>query len=299
LKSISILSRQQEFLTKIKIVADYFLFHGGLPAKVRKHLEAIKVLSAYRREDLIFFRAYFIYILPYISKALSVQQKHQILIGHYSFLREKFSAGQLQQLFNHGIEYYREADQQDTYRIVLQAVTDHLEFEGSMYLYVKLNERRIFTLSFTFVPGNIFGFEDQRIIFISSVQGTKNEFDQIRKATRYFKDNALPSVLIKVLEAIAVSLNIDKFLGIAASDQLSYKSGLSYERFYANYDTFWLSMGGVSKKGYYSIALPLQQKPILQISQTHRNRTLKKRKKLEEIFEVTAQNSLDKLRQIA
>jgi uncharacterized protein VirK/YbjX len=285
--------RHEELAIKLGMVARYFILQRGLKTKLKRHLATVQVLGNFRRNRLIFYRAYFMYMLPYISRALSVEQKHQMLTGHYGFLREKFARPLLTELFNGGIVCYEEINGPDQYQIILLAVTSHLEFEGSLNLVLTLNGKKLYTLSFTFVPGAVFQQENTWLIFISAIQGAKDECENIRKAIHHFKSNTLPLVLLKVLEALADRLHIDKFLGISANDQLSYKESLNYEKFHACYDAFWTRVGGVYQNGCYLINLPLTQKAILDIAQSHRNRTLKKRKKLVEIYDAAVCRSLE------
>ena len=290
MRYIQIPARPGELLSKIKTVIKHFISGGDIQEKVKMHLQLVKTMEFYRRNNLIAFRAYFIYILPYISKSFNVDQKHRILINHYSVLKQYFSQSQLEKLFTDGIECYNEINEEDNYSIYLQAVTNHLEFEGSMCLVFKYDNINLFTLNFTLVPGKVFNHSDAQMIYISSIQGVRNEFENIRKATKYFKDNSLPVILLKVLQAFAMSMGIDNCIGISVKDQLSVKDELMYDRFRTIYDDFWINNGGVSLSGGYLIDLPVRQKPIHLIAQPHRNRTLKKRKKLEDIYSYAIRN---------
>jgi len=193
-------------------------------------------------------------------------------------------------LFLKGISCYSEINNDDTYTINLKAVTNHLEFEGSMNLVFHLNDVIIYNLGFSFIPGDIFGCSGEQVIFIASVQGTKNEFANIRKTTKYFKDNAPPVILLKMLEAMAIEFGIYTCLGVSVENQISFADDGTYNRFYNIYDQFWINSGAEYINSNYVIGFPSTSKPILTVPQPHRNRTLKKRKKLQEMLTLASEN---------
>lgn len=281
---LSIPSDPKELLGKTGMVVKYFVLDKGFVSKYQMHKAVLQTLSPFRKEKLILFRTTLMYILPYLSKSLEVSRKQNILIDHYTFLEKRFSLAQLRQLYSaNGLEVYSEADGSDKYSVLLKPVTSHLEFEGSMSLQFKLNDTMLYSLSFTFIGGAIFGLDDPYIIYVTALQGTKNEYERIRSAAKYFKENALPVILFKALEAISLSLGITHCVGISANSSLSLKRSDQFDRFYNNYDLFWLNNGAVVFKEDYLLTFPLIQKPLDQIPQAHRNRTLKKRQKIQEM----------------
>jgi len=281
---IKIPTHPKELLDKTAMVVRYFVFDKGFISKFRMHKSVLQTLSPFRKEKLIFFRTTLLYILPYLSKSFGISLKQSILIDHYTFLKKKFSVTQLYQLFNgNGLEVYSEINGDDRYNVVLKPVTSHLEFEGSMSLLFKQNNITLYSLSFTFIRGAVFDIDDPYIIYVTALQGAKNEYERIRTSTKHFKENSLPVILFKALEAIALSLNIQKCLGISAHNHVSLKNNEQFERFYNNYDAFWINNGGELINGDYLLSLPLAQKPIEQIQQSHRNRTVKKRQKMQEM----------------
>ena len=282
-------ARQRELWIKFNIVLKHFASGANCIEKIKMHVGLVHALRHFKRRRLILFRAYFIYILPYLSKSLEISQKYRILLNHYSFIKQQFSFTHLCILFAGGIECYHEVtDAKDKYSIFLKSVRNHLEAEGSMNLLFKLNGTVLFTLGFTFAPGYIFNLDDSQIIYVSSIQGTKNQHENIKAATKYFKDNAIPAMLLKALETIAGLMHINTCICISVNDQLAFKDKSTYDRFYNNYDAFWMNSGATFLNDNYILDLPLKQKPILEISQPHRNRTLKKRKKIQNVCDVIA-----------
>jgi len=282
---IKIPTHPKELLDKTAMVVRHFMPDKKFISKFRMHRAVLQTLSPFRKEKLIFFRTTLMYILPYLSKSFTVSLKQNILIDHYTFLKKKFSVIQLHQLFNgNGLEVYSEINGYDRYNVLLKPVTSHLEFEGSMSLLFKQNNITLYSLSFTFIHASVFGIDDAPyIVYISALQGSKNEYERIRASTKCFKENSLPVILFKALEAIALSLNIKHCLGVSARNHVSLKESGQFERFYNNYDIFWINNGGILIKDEYLLRFPLTQKPIEQIPQTHRNRTVKKRQKMQQL----------------
>jgi len=269
-------------LRAVTKVARHFI-SGGFRTKIEDQVKLVKVLSPFVNAGFIDKRTYLIYIFSYLSRGFSTDEKRLSLSHHYCFLQQSFDHKKLQQLFNNGITCFKENDGDDVYEAVLSS-NDFFEFEGSLSLTLKLNNASIFDLAFTFVPGDLFSLKDETVIYVSGLQGVKNEFEGVHKATKYFKENAPAVILLKVLEAIADCLKIGYLLGISVNNQLSYHETAGYQYFYEKYDEFWENMGGVSKNGNYVIPLPMSQKDILFIKQKYRNRTVKKREVLKGIY---------------
>lgn len=283
-------SQEQPLFKRIKKqmillkVVQHFLFEKpNIIVHLKKHYELMQVLKPFRKAKLINFRTYVIYLFSFISRSLNVHEKLQILNYNYSFLKNIFNSNQLNQLFKEGIEFYKESSDEDDYTVVL-TYSSILEFEGSLSLFFKVNNVKIFTLSFTFAPGEIFKSNNETVIYISCLQGVKNQFGNISKTTKYFQDIIPPVILLKALEAFAVSLKIKEILGILAKDQLSFDDEMDYESFYSNYDNFWKNSGGRLINGNYVLTCPITQKSISLIRQNHRNRTIKKRQKLNDVY---------------
>lgn len=269
-------------LKAIAKIVKYFI-SGKLLTKIDDQIKLVKVLSPFVNAGFIDKRTYLIYIFSYLCRSFSVEEKRRILLHNYCFLKQSFDPKRLQKLFYTGITCFRQSDGSDVYEVALSS-NDFFEFEGSMSLNFKLNDVPIFDLAFTFAPGDIFGVEDETVIYISGLQGTKNEFESVYKTTKYFKENAPAIILMKVLEAIADCFKINKLFGISVDNQLSFGTASGYQYFYDKYDEFWKNVGGVYENGNYVIPLPIPQKDILLIKQKHRNRTLKKREVLKEIY---------------
>lgn len=282
--------KNHELRGKFLKILGYAFARGSVTNKVELHMTVIRTLYYFRHNGFIRTRVYILYILPYLSKSFSVEKKQQILVNHYNLLQESFNIRQLRLLFSEGLTCYEESDSNDRYAIRLKAVTGHLEFEGSLNLVFECNRSPLYTLGFSFAPGDLFEVKHKQVIFIAAIQGTKNKQEEIRKATRFFKDNDLPVLLMKALEGIAAHLKIATCIGVAASAQLSSDKMMVKEKGRTVYDEFWLKSGGKAAGNGYLIDLPLAHKPIELISQNHRNRVIKKRNKSAAVYAAVNEN---------
>ena len=270
-------------LSNIPRIIQHFFLSGDSRHHRKQFSNLTRVLKPFKMNNLITYRSYIIYLFSYVSRSLSTDNKARILTHHYLFLKDNLGERYLRKLFSDGIECFKECSDEDEYTVVLSS-SSMLEFEGSLSLYFMVNRVKIYTLSFTIAPGNIFNCKGDSIIFISCLQRDSKQIDNNIKATKYFKD-ILPSViLMRVMEAMATSLNIQTCIGISARNQLSLSDEAEYVRFYNIYDEFWLNNGATLVDGNYTFSIPLPQKYIQAIQQKHRNRTIKKRAKLDEIY---------------
>lgn len=268
----------------------YFILDGNTVSKSKQHIELVKHLNPFKTANLIYDRAYYAYLFPYLSASFSTEEKREIYIHHYAFLRRTLSQEHLGLLYQRGIECFKEQIKEDEFTVLLKGRNTVKEYEGSLSLYFKMNGDTLFTASFSVIPGKVVKVADKEVIYIACMQGAHYWYEQIRKATKLFRENDLGVILMRVIEVFAKKFNICTALGVSAANQLSYRAHHDFHKYYSNYDVFWEGIGATLKNGEYVMPLPLPQKDILLIKQNHRNRTRKKRAKLDEIAAVVEEN---------
>jgi uncharacterized protein VirK/YbjX len=267
-----------KLLKRSAVIARYFLFNGSLSSNIKKHKEIKETLSPFIANKLMDPKTTLLYLRKYVSTALPVDKSREILLHHYTYLKRMLPFNNLQHLFSNGIVCYTESN----YKIILSGSEDR-EREGSLSLYFKDGDLTIAQLSFTITNGKTFNVADNNIAVISRFQQISAHLENITEAKKFFGDIMPTLVLFTVLEAICVSLNIEKVLGINGKDQLSWEP--QYERSYSvNYDEFWMRNGGTATQYGYLMDCPFPQKDLNEIKQSHRNRARKKRERLEAIY---------------
>jgi uncharacterized protein VirK/YbjX len=270
---------RQKFLRLLR----FLIFNKKAGRNLIDQIKLIKVLRYFTVNKLAHLRVNFYHFTEYLSCSFSIDEKFQALFCHYKYLKTTFTLNKLKQLFNDSIECYTECIEDDKYSIVLTG-SSTLEFEGSLSLFLKMNGVNIAVLSFTIVPGKLFGLEDEKVGYITRLQRIGEHKANIQIAIKHFK-NIIPAfILIRSFEAILSVLKIETCVGVAYTNQISAKQNVNNENYYSFYDECWMNYGGVYKDGNYIIPTPFAQKPLLAIKQTHRNRTVKKRNKLKEIY---------------
>ncbi len=269
---------RQKFLRLLGFV----IFNKKAPRNLIDQIKLIKILRYFTANKLAHLRVNLYHLTEYLACSLSINEKLQALFYHYNYLKTTFSLNQLEQLFNDGIECYAEDIEKDKYSIVLTG-SSTLEFEGSLSLFLKMNGMKIAVLSFTIVPGELFGLDDEKVGYITCLQRKGQHKASIQIAIKHFRDIIPSFILMRSFEAILSVLKIDTCVGVAYTNQITAMQNVNNENYYSFYDEHWMNYGGIYKNGNYIIPIPLTQKPLLLIKQTHRNRTVKKRNKLKEI----------------
>ncbi|MFT3935435.1 MAG: DUF535 family protein [Chitinophagaceae bacterium] len=279
------------FLTETAPFAQKHFFRVLQMAKhIRQHMALVKVLEPMKELPLISKRTSFIYMLHYVSRNMNIKTKLNVLTHHYQFLQEIFPKTSIEKLFDKGIECWSTQSEGDKLSVRL-AHSGYLEFEGSLSLFFYVNDKPISTMSFTFAPGHSLGMPDDKVIFVSLLQGKVGEWESISKATKMMNDLIPSTILMSVVEGIALALGIKNIVGICAKHQLSKETVTDAHA--NNYDNYWISQGGIqTEEGNFQFSCPLPNKPIEQVKAKYRGRTLTKRAKRAEVANETTANFL-------
>jgi uncharacterized protein VirK/YbjX len=149
--------------------------------------------------------------------------------------------------------------------------------EGELSLIFKVEGQNIYELSFTFVPSAFLYPGSPPAALISRLQGAVGVKEQSRHATKAMGGLNPQSVLLACLVGIADASGVNVIAGIHAVHHICYSEKLD-EVFRQSYDENFRTMGFTCTKGPFFIAdLPLQTKPLVTISITHRRRAKKRR----------------------
>jgi len=281
---------------KISYSFKYFFFSKSVLSNYKRQFQLVKTIKPFFKAGLIKYSSNtYVYIFQrlfrnFLSVSLTTNDKLDIFSHHFNFLQHHFSFGNLHKLFNEGISLFSETDGSNAYAIKLVS-SKNGEYEGLLSLAFTCNDIELAVVSFTIAPGKIFCLEQNEIAYVTRLQKSRAEKDLVNEATKYFKDIFLTSILLKALEAMLFAFDISTFAGVSAGNQVSGHMSGYQELFYVFYDETWITNGGILKNGEYILSLPLPHKSILLIKQTHRNRTVKKRNKLKEIYDCCSKNA--------
>ena len=161
--------------------------------------------------------------------------------------------------------------------------------EGELTLDMFIDEQSIFYVSFSVVPAAHFGLAGAALL-ISRLQGAKDRFDDLRRATKDLADVAPRAVLYAVLTGVARAGGIDCLAGVAAENFITYAPE-RHDELVRQYDDFFRAQDAEGPfNGFYLIDLRRPPKPVTEVKAGHRIRTRRKRALREEIASETAAN---------
>jgi len=135
-------------------------------------------------------------------------------------------------------------------------------FEGELSLDLRLDHKKIFTLSFTIVPGCVLKLEGAEVLLITHLQGTKGCSSEIKFLRKVFNESSSRKLLLAALQGIAGAFGINELAAVCATNQTSYKN--EHSALFRNaYDDFFDDLGMVkTTAGFYSISIPIEDRPL-------------------------------------
>lgn len=230
-----------------------------------------------------------LYYKSFISTGFNVEQKLEIIIHQYTVLKNIFRTEAVIKLFNGGIVCWSDRINNSQFYVKLYPATTHLR-EGCLGLNFCVNDVDIFNLSFTIVPGRLMDIDDPSVIIISRNQYTLNQFENISSVTKTLGDSTPLSIVLYVLEGISRGVGIHSIIGLSSSLHIKFKDAEDSKLFSKNYDALWNRMESVKmRNGNYFMTCPFRRKSVNEIKQKHRSRAFNKRKRLDEISEISYQ----------
>jgi uncharacterized protein VirK/YbjX len=225
------------------------------------------------------------YTLPYLSGDFGWTARRDMLLAHYEFFNQVLSVEFAARVAaDTMVIWSTEIDgQQLSVNVAgLCPVTRHRE--GELTLRFDFNGRPLYNLSFSIVKSATIKRElkirsggSEHAFYLGRVQGAPGEMEAIRQVTALLGQVAPPDILMAALSGVAEALGVDTLVGVGSESCISshtIKGSLS--RF--DYAEFWSRFGGqVIKGGHTHMALPIPERPIVEIPSKHRKRTLTKR----------------------
>jgi uncharacterized protein VirK/YbjX len=249
---------------------------------------------------------------PYISTLFNNSRRARcdIVVFHYAYMASRISNTFYEQVANSTLRLWRAEIEDEMFSICIQFEKTHRR-EGDLTLSFETKRGTIYELSFTIVPGYLIGCSEPQVLLIGRVQGTKNGFDEIRRATKsceklarrgsgsavdtpqrpYLSHEessgspnvAPPYLLVTAAQAIAFELDVRLVAGVNGSKQLS-----SMENYRFDYDSFWKSCSAKNNElNFYLFPTSFFERPFEQVSSDHRNR-----KRLRRQFKSTIHQSV-------
>jgi uncharacterized protein VirK/YbjX len=215
-------------------------------------------------------------IRDYLANGLSNSERTACLLHHYMRLKSGMSAELLERILFQRVTVL-ETEEDDLHCEISLSFSRPFEKEGELSFNLHVDGAIVFVLSFSIVPGWVIKSDSKEVLLISRLQGMKDYYPQIRKATKALSDVAPAALLLAALDGFGRFLGIRRMASVSAARQSSYTEELSI--FYKNaYDDFFSDIGlSCNTSGFFLSSLPIEEKPMTSIKRGHKLRTRKKR----------------------
>lgn len=208
----------------------------------------------------------------YFQKS-SYKKRADIFCHHYKQLNEYFDEEFLEQTIK-GVVIWRNPNN-PSFNIIFK-ISYELHFDGELDLVLRYDEAEVYTMSFAFIPSNIFN-QNKEGILISRIQSKRENIIIYKNNKKDCFDVAPNHILFSCMRAICKYCGFDIIYGINGRSQ-AYLDRTYGVNFTINYDDFWVSLGGSEhNEEVHVITVPYKDKPLSQIIQKHRSRTKHKR----------------------
>ncbi len=212
----------------------------------------------------------------YLSTGLSELQRGRAFAHHYDFIARHIDRPRLERILFEHLDLWRETFEDSEHLIRLKLAGPSMT-EGELNLEFICAGLLLYTLSFSFVPGNWSNGRGGARVLVSRLQGPKDNWDAFKAASRRMGDVSGPYALMAALQGLAVALGVKKISAVSARRQPA-RGANPIEAFEATYDQFFTALGLVeSDMRVFEGALPLVEKPMSEVKRGHRIRTRLKR----------------------
>jgi len=220
----------------------------------------------------------FKYLAPdYLARSFTVKERVSCFLHHYRRIYAAFPESLLRQILQ-GVFTLCEINK-DGHHFSLSIGVPELmgDREGELSLAIQVDGRNVFILSFTIVPGWVVKSESAEVLLITRMQGMKGCRSQIGLLRSALNEHSPEKLLFAALQGIADAFGIDRVVGVCVSNQRSFKRE-SAGALMRKYDHFFAGLGMVkATAGFYSAAVPIDERPIASYKGRYRSHVRKRR----------------------
>jgi len=214
------------------------------------------------------------YLGDHLALSLRTAQRREALERHYAKLPDMLRADSADQLRKGVLIWQKELpDGRPPLSIILEA-SKLAPMEGELQLRFSFRSD-LFVLTFLLTSGQIFDIDCEDVLFIGGMQGRVGAREEMREACKSNGEISPATMLILAIQAIGKVMQVGELIAIDEDDQVSM--GYSRPRISFDYRGFWTEAGGVRRGRHYAIPVETPQKPLSEITLSHRARTRRKR----------------------
>jgi uncharacterized protein VirK/YbjX len=226
----------------------------------------------------------------YLARGIPLRERVRCVLSHYSFEESAFDAGYKQAVYRDGgLALWQHEDAAGGWRFTIRLeMASRLCAEGDLTIVMSAthgaDDRYLHRLSFSWVDGAFAGVGTAVVPLIARNQGHRGEAAEAFAAfEQAFPHNSPSFFCFAALQGIALALGMKEAVAVKSAWQSAYTAADA--RHFANaYDGFWETLGGVTMNGpLWRIALPIEHKPLTEVSSRHRKRAALRRERWQAI----------------
>lgn len=218
----------------------------------------------------------------YLALSFRTGERLRILMHHYRRLGKMMPGLEQRGFPARKVLLWSHRTELDCLSVSLALPGAHF-LEGDLSLVAAWNERKLYKLTLTFVPGDAAGADGKEAILIGGSQGFPETGPLFRQAAKSSGEICPATLLLLAAQAMALSLGIPLLLAVPAQENSNDTARAMPEQAQARYDRFWECNGGERDGAFYRLPLGVAWKPM-HLVPGHRSRTRRKREMKERIL---------------
>jgi uncharacterized protein VirK/YbjX len=227
----------------------------------------------------------------YLSRDLTLVQRVDCAVNHYSFERQNFGPDYHRSVYHspRGLALWHRVVDGTRYTITLRATEDK-RYEGDLSVLCFVNDTRVCRVSFSYVNGGLFGLHPERTMFVTRNQTERNP--ALQRFRDSFKQNSPPYFCLASVCGIAMANGMREIFMVKDDAQIAYDERYA-EGFRNSYSALWKAFGAqeIGDRHAYTMSIPLKLNPLSRVK--HKARAVARRKNWQEIAISTRQAMLE------
>jgi uncharacterized protein VirK/YbjX len=183
----------------------------------------------------------------------------------------------LRQILQGDVTFYEISNGGNCFALTIGSAKAPFDKEGELSLCLKVDERNVFDMSFTIVPGWVLRSAAAEILLITRLQGTSGCSPQIKHVRKCLHEYSPRKLLLAALQGIADAFGIAELEAVCATNQSSYgKRGAVISK--RSYDDFFTQLGmTTTTTGFYSCPIPIEDRPLASFKGRNRSQARRRR----------------------
>jgi uncharacterized protein VirK/YbjX len=216
------------------------------------------------------------FMKPHLSRYFTLAQRIDCAITHYSFEAQNYGPTYRRSVYQspRGLVLWHRVEDGTGYTITLRATEDKRR-EGDLSVCCFVNDTRVCRVSFSYVNGNLFGFQRERTMFVTRSQTDRNS--ELQRFRDTFKQNSPPYFCLASVCGIAMANGMQGIFMIKDDAQMGYAEHYA-DGFRNSYSALWEAFGAqeIEHRHAYRLSIPLKLNPLSVVK--HRRRAIARRR---------------------